>query len=222
MDEAKHDSSKTGFQVERIAFFSDGVFAIAITLLVIEIKVPDLRQFSDQALLDALSHMTFKFLGFGISFTIIGHYWSVHHRIFGYIKKNTSTLFWINLIYLFAVVLMPFSSGMLGEYSNHLEMNVPYTIYVANLCLAGIANCLLWLYVSNPDKDLLTRRISSARIRLGFYRSLVLPLIFLLSLGVSYVQPIAGRLVPFVIPFVLHWGMKGLEKQANLHEAPAA
>ncbi len=220
MEEAKHDESKLKFQLERLVFFSDGVFAIAITLLVIEIKVPETTEFTDHSLLQYLSHTLFKFIGFIISFGIVGHYWSVHHRIYGYVTRYTSTLFWVNLIYLLSVVILPFSSGLLGEYSTHMEMKVPYSIYVINMCFTGFANCLLWIYVSNPKRDMLTRKISKSRIRLGLSRSLIIPVVFLISLVISFFLPITARFVPVLIPFALHWGMKGLEKSANSQEAP--
>ena len=220
MEEAKHAVSKTNFQIERLVFFTDGVFAIAITLLVIEIKVPESKEYTDHSLLELLYEMLFKFIGFFISFGIVGHYWSVHHRIFGYVKKYTTNLFWINLIYLLSVVLLPFSSGLMGAYSTHTEMHLPYAIYVINMCLTGFANCLLWIYVSNPNRELLTHKISKSRIKLGLYRSLIIPVMFILSLIISFFLPITALFIPLLIPFALHWGMKGLEKNANLQEAP--
>ena len=93
MQEAKHHESKTSFQLERFIFFSDGVFAICITLLVMEIKVPALPEPTDRALLQYLSSTSLKFFGFLLSFYIIGHYWIVHHRIFGYVKKSTECFY---------------------------------------------------------------------------------------------------------------------------------
>src|SRR3954454_13378567 len=183
MQHPRHDSSRAQFQLERFLFFSDAVFAICITLLIIEIKVPDhteLAMTSDAALWHYLSETSLKFLGFLISFGIIGHYWSVHHRIFGYAMNYTTTLLWINLAFLFTVVLLPFSSGLLSEYGSDTNMYLPYAVYVTNMCLTGFMNCWLWLYVSNPGRDLLTRKISRSRIRLGLYRSLVVPLVFIL------------------------------------------
>src|ERR1043165_1699569 len=134
MREARHDDYKSDFQLGRLAGFSDGVISISITLLVIEIKVPEIMSYiSDDLLFEYLRHTSFKFLGFLISFFIIGHYWSVHHRIFGYVKKSTTALIWINLIYLLSVGMLPFSSGLLGEFSTNLHMNIPYIIYVGNM-----------------------------------------------------------------------------------------
>src|SRR5712675_1560100 len=118
--ELKKDPSadKAGFQLERMILFSDAVFAIAITLLVIEIKVPliDRHVATDALLLNALDELIPKFIGFFISFFIIGLYWTIHHRMFGYVINYTRRLLWLNLIFLLAVVLMPFSTAFYSEY----------------------------------------------------------------------------------------------------------
>ena len=218
MQEPKHKESRIDFQIERFSFFSDGVFAIAITLLVIEIKVPVLHHATNKELWHSLSEMSLKFLGFLISFAIVGHYWSVHHRIFGYIQKYNTTLLWINLAFLCSVVLLPFSSGLMGEYSSDFDLYIPYSVYVANICLTAIMNCWLWIYISNPEKRFLTHEISKARIRLGVYRSLVIPIVFLISFVVFFINPVVALLIPALIPFVLHRGLKGIEKKAAAEE----
>lgn len=218
MHHPRHDISQAQFQLERFVFFTDGVFAICITLLIIEIRVPNREEFNiytDAGLWKYLSHTSLKFFGFLISFGIIGHYWSVHHRIFGYVKNYTTTLLWINLGFLLSVVLLPFSSGLLGEYGSDTHMYLPYSVYVANMCFTGLMNCWLWQYVSNPKRDLLTRKISHARIYLGLYRSVVVPVMFIFSLAVSFFLPVASRFIPMLIPIILHWGMKPLEKKAD-------
>ena len=218
MQEPRYKESRLGFQFERLSFFSDAVFAIAITLMVIEIKVPVLHEATNEAMLDILSSMSLKFLGFLISFAIVGYYWSVHYRIFGYIERYNARFLWINLAFLCSVVLLPFSSGLMGEYSSDLHLYVPYAVYVFNICLAGLMNLWLWLYISNPEKRFLTHTISKARRRLGVYRSLVIPVIFVISLLVFFISPIASRFIPLVIPVILHWGLKGVEKLATAEE----
>ena len=219
MHQARHDISRQEFQMERFIMFSDGVFAICITLLVIEIKVPDKNEFhifNDTGLWEYLAHRALIFLGFFISFGVIGHYWTVHHRIFGYGKSYTSGLLWLNLGFLFSVVLLPFSSGILAEYGADPKMFLPYGIYVGNMCFTGFMNCWLWLYVSNPKRNLLTHKISAARIRLGLYRSLIVPSVFLVSFLLSFFYPLFSRFLPITIPIVLHWGMKGIERLADV------
>ncbi len=218
MQEPKHDKERGNFQLERFTFFSDGVFAISITLLVIEIKVPNIENPTDAMLWHSLSEMALRFLGFIISFGIVGHYWSVHHRIFGYAIKYSTSLLWINLGFLFTVVLLPFSAALFGEYSAYGNMKIPYAMYVFNMCLTGFMNYWLWIYVSNPKRNMLTRKISKARIRLGAYRSLVIPLIFIISLGVFFISPLLAYAILLLIPIILHWGMGGLEKRAEREE----
>ncbi|MCF8214244.1 MAG: DUF1211 domain-containing protein [Chitinophagaceae bacterium] len=214
MGEARHDKSKMHYQLDRISFFSDGVFAIAITLLVIEFKVPVIQHATDGLLWSSLAHMGWKLLGFIISFFIVGYYWSVHHRIFGYVNDYTSRLIWLNLLFLFSVVLLPFSSGLLGEYSSELDLHIPYGIYVLNIVLTAIMNVVLWLYISNPQKKLLTHEISPERIRLGLYFTFVVPSMFLLSFLMTLKFPIVGRLIPAFIPLILKYGLNGLAKRA--------
>ena len=218
MAEAGHSSNKLHFQLDRISFFTDGVFAIAITLLVIEFKVPVVEHPTDATLWARLSHMGLLLLGFLISFCIVGYYWSVHHRIFGYVEKYTSRLIWFNLMFLFSVVLLPFTSGLLGEYASETELHLPYGIYVANICFTAIMNAILWFYVSNPKHDILTHKISRERILLGFYYTLVVPILFLISFIVSIYEPTIGRLIPIIIPIVLKYGLTGLNARAAANE----
>ena len=218
MAQAGHSANKTHFQLDRMSFFTDGVFAIAITLLVIEFKVPVIEHPTDHLLWDALKEMSWKLLGFIISFCIVGYYWSVHHRIFGYVEKYTSRLVWLNLLFLFSVVLLPFTSGLLGEYASETHLLVPYSFYVINICLTALMNAVLWFYVSNPKHDLLTHQISKERILLGFYFTLVVPILFIISLLIVNFSPTFGRLIPLTIPFILKYGLNGLTTRAIAKE----
>ena len=219
--EPKHDETKMNFQVERFITFSDGVFAIVITIMVFDLKVPEIKSPfipSDRLLWEKLTEMGLKFLGFLISFGIVGHYWSVHHRIYGYALKYTTALLWINLGFLLTVAVLPFSSGLLGDYSSYTDMELPYAVYVINICLVALMNTWMWLYISSPKRNLLTRKISLARIKLGVYRSLVIPVIFVISFLVSLVFPIPSRFMLLLIPGILLWGMGGLERRADRDE----
>ena len=215
MHEPKHHESKADKQLERMINFSDGIFAISITLMVIEIKVPSLIYATDQALWHNLREMGLKILGFLISYAIVGHYAIVHHRIFGYVKKCTTKLLWINLGFLLSVVLLPFSSGLLGEFSSEMHMQLPYGIYVFNICFTAVMNYVLWNYVSHPNNEMLTHTISPSRIRLGVYRTFILPSVFVISLGLSFVFPVVARFIPVLIPLITRYGMRQLEHRAN-------
>src|SRR4051794_16269100 len=100
-----HNELKKEFQLERMILFSDAVFAIAITLLALEIKVPEIDKHivSDALLADKLNELIPKFIGFFVSFFVIGIYWVAHHRMFGFVVNYNQRLLWLNLFFLLAV-----------------------------------------------------------------------------------------------------------------------
>jgi uncharacterized membrane protein len=192
------------FQLERMILFSDAVFAIAVTLLVIEIKVPELHghEATEKALLHEVAKLIPKFLGFMVSFLLISVYWVIHHRLFGYVTNYTPKLIVLNLFFLFTIVLMPFSTGIYGEYSrpSQIHLVTPYVIYVVNICLTGIANFLLWNYVGNPQNKV-ADQFPDNFVRTAKWRAVIVPFVFLLSLPVDFWNPYVARYVPILIPF---------------------
>jgi len=212
-----HNELKKEFQIERMILFSDAIFAIAITLMVIEIKVPAMEEGSvtDTALLKALGHLVFKFIGFLISFFIIGLYWTVHHRMFSFVENYNGKLLWLNLFFLLSIVLMPFSSGVYGEYSNKIDLVVPYTVYVFNICLTGYLNYRLWKYIGNPKNNIASHALTPELVSISIKRSLVTPAVFLLSLVATFFVsfslwiPVIGRYFPMFIPLI----MKRIQKR---------
>lgn len=218
MKQLKRHQDNFNSQLKRIITITDSVFAVALTLLVIDIKLPEIESPTDYILWNSLKDLKWTILGFIISFFIVGYYWSVHHRIFGYVIKYTSRLIWINLMFLFSVILLPFTSGLLGKFAFNINLIMPYGLYVFNICLTATMNAILWFYVSNPKNNLLTYQISQERILLGFYFTLVVPLLFIISLLIVFINPIVGRLIPIAIPFVLKYGLIGLTNRAMTKE----
>jgi uncharacterized membrane protein len=117
---------EAGTDVERLVFFSDAVFAIAITLLALEIRLPELHDPSAAGLSEALLGLWPKFSSFAISFWIVGTLWLGHHRIFHHIKRYDRRLLLINLLLLMWVALMPFSGSLLGEYGGYRVSVIVY------------------------------------------------------------------------------------------------
>lgn len=205
---------KSKFQLERLILFSDAVFAIAITLLVIDIKIPEIDHsiVSDQLLGREMKHLIPRFAGFIISFAIIGLYWTVHHKIFAYADHYDNKLLWLNLIFLFSVVLMPFSSGFYGEYAAQINLLLPYGFYCFNICLTGILNFLLWRYISNKKNGISEQTITASRKSYGNVRSLVVPFAFMVSFFVAVFNPIVGRYMPMLIPIIMKIARKYYKK----------
>lgn len=127
-----HDQDQ---QLERLTFFSDAVFAIAITLLVIEIHVPHPAADTDGAWLQALLELAPHFAGFFLSFIVVGALWAAHHRVFGLLRHYDPSIVWPNLFLLMAVAFMPFSSALM---SSHPMDRVPELFYAFTLLLAGL------------------------------------------------------------------------------------
>ena len=151
----ENELHKEKFQLERIALFSDAVFAIAITLLIIEIKVPELHsgEVSDDALLHGLAQIIPKFIGFLVSFFVIGLYWLSHHRLFKYVTASSQKLLWNNLFFLLPIVVMPFSTSFFSEYYSG-SLRVPIGVYMTNISFAGFFSYRLWKIVGNPKYHL--------------------------------------------------------------------
>ncbi len=141
----QHHPDRKEFQIDRLILFTDAVFAIAITLMVLSFTVPDLPATgTDKDFLIAMVNEIPKFFGFVISFFLVGLYWYLHHKSFGFVVNYTSGLIWLNLVFLFFVVLMPFSTSIYSEYSfsERIHLQAPYGVYVANICCLGIMGIL--------------------------------------------------------------------------------
>jgi uncharacterized membrane protein len=135
------------FELERISLFSDAVFAIAITLLVIDIKWPELPENGPITQSErTLGPMAFSFIGFVLSFLFIGRFWQVHLRLFRLVKKYDEGLIHRNLLFLFFIVTFPFTaSGLFGHLRS--DFALPLYIYAANLVLVTAANFHLCRYI---------------------------------------------------------------------------
>lgn len=211
-----HNELKKEFQLERLILFSDAVFAIAITLLIIEIKVPELHgeELTEQHLLQKLAHLIPKFIGFIISFVIIGLYWTIHHRLFGFVKNFNGGLLWLNIFFLMAIVLMPFTTALYSEYALQNVVS-PVIIYACNLIFIGIMNFSLWRYISNPKHNL-SEHLSKEVARYFALRSITVMLIFIVFAFVYIFSPFIAFWIPITIPVVLKFGFRSMKKKLDL------
>jgi uncharacterized membrane protein len=193
-----HKSRET-FQLERLAFFSDAVFAIAITLLVIEIHVPHLDSNTDAALGQALLSLIPKFMGFFISFLVIGQFWMGHHRAFGYIQAADDVLIRRNMWFLLGVAFMPFMTALVSEYGN---LRVGVIAYASWLLLLGLLSRYVIGYALHAEHLLIPgaeRSQIEARYRTGWTPVIIA----LLAILFAFVHPFLA-LVPMVgSPFIM-------------------
>ena len=194
-DTALDHHDRTEFQLERLILFTDAVFAIAITLLVIEIRVPELHHATEEAAVQGLLRLIPKFIGFFISFFVIAVYWVAHHRIFRFVHRLDNRLIWTNLFFLLGIVLMPFTTAYQSEYS---LLRTPWIVYSFNIIVVGLMQVRLQAYLRNPAHGL-TLAHERAHPDLDLYRPLSSPLVFGFSILLSFfVAPWLLRLVPAV------------------------
>ena len=138
------------YEVGRLMAFSDGVFAVAITLLVFNVPVPAIAQNDAMSRLpDALLHTAPPLLTFALSFFLVGFYWIRHHQLFRQMVSADVWLLWLNLVVLFLVCLLPFSSGVVGRYHNTV---IGAELYAVNLAAIAIAFSALYLYATRAHQ----------------------------------------------------------------------
>jgi uncharacterized membrane protein len=177
--------------LERLVFFSDAVFAIAITLLVIDIKVPEIHEGDAATELPRLvRELIPNILSYVISFLVIATFWLAHHRLFRYIRRYDHRLLWLNLIFLMFVAFLPFPAGMLGRYGDTFFAVVFYVVIQITI---GLLLTLLWDHATRGHR-LVDPDLDPRLIREQLSRNLGVPIIFAISLGVAAINATAGKL----------------------------
>jgi uncharacterized membrane protein len=181
--EAAERSPEAGKDRDRIVNLSDGVFAIAITLLVLDIRVPEIPDAMVASELPAaLLSLWPKYLGYVLSFVVISTFWVVHHSIFRPIREYDRGLLYLNLVFLMFVAFVPFPTSLLGEYSDH---QLPVAIYAGTLAIGRLLLTTIHWYSTRDDR-LVGDPQDPREVRFYLIRGLAMPVIFLLSIGVSF------------------------------------
>jgi uncharacterized membrane protein len=178
--------------IGRILALSDGVFAIAMTLLILDIAVPVTT--NDTHLPKALLELWPRYLAYVLSFVVIARYWVAHHLTFRLIGRYDTVLVWLNLLALMFVAFLPFPTAVLGAHNGSPAAAV---LYGAAVVLAGTASVAYWWYASGRGR-LLRPDIERARVRALRARGLVTPVFFALTLPVAAFAPYAAEALWFL------------------------
>jgi len=188
----------SGLELERLVFFSDAVFAIAITLLVIDLKLPPAADLgSERAAWQALAETVPRFLGFVISFLVIGAYWVGHHRMFRHIVRYNDSLLWRNLLLLMWIAFLPFPTSVFSEPGRG---QMPLVLYAASLGFAGLSSAWLWRYAVHHG--LVATGTQRETIKYLTLRAVTIPFVCLIAIGISFLNPIIARWSFCLIPVV--------------------
>jgi uncharacterized membrane protein len=194
-------------ETNRLEAFSDGVFAIAITLLVLEIKVPP----PGAALGAELLHLWPSYLAYVVSFLVIGAIWINHHAMFHHIVRVDGTLLLLNVLHLMLIAFLPFPTAVLAEaFHRGTDEPIAAAFYGGILTVIGIFVNLMWRYAARGG-GLLSPHITATKIRKLNRQFLVGPTVYAIATLIALVMPwLAVLIFVFLNLFYLwpRWGYK--------------
>lgn len=216
MTEAGHYTH--GMSKHRIDALTDGIFAVAMTLLVIELKIPEaLHVASNAGLISALVHLIPKFVGWVISFLVLALFWYGHHRAFHFVRRVNGPLVALNILFLGFVSFMPFASGIAGEYTGALAAQVVYSI---TMILLSISSITIWRYL-HRHPELCEPVMSEGVYQASRFRTFMLMLISLVAIVIALFLPGFGN-AAFMLMFVVGPIARRIEAKYAVHNNPAA
>ena len=193
MPRREDDEAADDEDIGRILALSDGVFAIAITLLVLQIAVPATT--SGAALPEALLALWPRYLAYAVSFVVIARFWITHRLAFRLIARDDAVLTWLNLLLLMFVGFLPFPTAVLGSHGGSPAAAV---LYATSVILASIASAAYWWYASGRGR-LLRPDADRARVRALRARGLLGPAFFTLTLPIAVFAPYAAEITWILI-----------------------
>jgi len=201
----------------RMEALTDGIFAIAMTLLVLELKAPDLpRSASASELMQSIGHEAPAFFSFFVSFLYCGLLWIMHHLAMHFVRHLQIALVWLNLLFLMSISLMPFSCALLGHF---LRNRVAQEIYFGNMFVASALLALQWLVAR---KKKLLNEEEPRKAQLMGQQILFFPAALgSAMLAVHFINPQAGFYAMAVVLLALRvWQRKWHRSQPTNPESP--
>ena len=178
---ARNERGESRTDTDRLTGFSDGVFGIAITLLVLNIEVPTVGQ---SGVASAVFAEWPDVLTYVISFLVVGNYWIGHHHTFQKIERQDDWLLWLNLLFLLCIAFVPFTTSLLGDTISTFTVS----IYAATLVMTSILSAGLWWYASGVG-DLVGDTVVPTQARNRTIQTLTPAVIFALSILIAWVTP---------------------------------
>jgi uncharacterized membrane protein len=189
------ESSSIFMDTKRLETLVDGIFAIAMTLLVLALAVPDITgPLSNTAVQNSLYSLIPSFYTLVMSFILLALFWSNHHRAFHKINEMNTPLLWINVIWLLFIVLVPFSASLTGKYG---EFSISHIIFNLNMLGIALFLGLNWYYASR--KKFIDEKVPPRDITITIRTNVLFIVISLLALSLSFVLPRWSALVYLLI-----------------------
>jgi uncharacterized membrane protein len=172
-----------GLTTSRIEALSDGVFAIVLTLMVFQIRVPDIPvDVAQTQLWPRLMHQAPEFYSYAVSFILVGIYWVAHHNMYHLVKRSTRPLLWMNLVFLMFVGFIPYSVALVGRYSDVRRIMILYGVHL--MIISGMLY-MKWWYVTRKH-NLLVAPLSAEFVRSVDIKILTAPAVCILAIAASF------------------------------------
>ncbi|MGF7118919.1 TMEM175 family protein [Methanobacterium oryzae] len=194
---------KTRFELEvrdknRLETFVDGVFAIAITLLVLDFVIPVLPH-SNVAIIGYIDSLLPKFVGYFLAFFLLGILLNNHSRQFRNLEYADQTLWWLNLVFLSFIVLVPFVTSIWTEYG---DTTIGVLFFHFDMFISGLLLYFNWSYVQK-HKYLLRKDITSRSITIINYRNLSIPIASFIAIVFAFLTPLLSNVAYLLILVIM-------------------
>ena len=194
------DATELGMTTHRIEALTDGIFAIAMTLLVLTLGLPEVEKgLTERGLHHLLIEQSDKFFNYGLSFILLAIFWVIHHQQFHFIKRTDRKHLWINIFTLMFIALIPFSTSLVGDYPRDW---IAEFFFGFNMFMVGTLLNLNWTYATKGHR-LVEASLDRRRIAVGKKRGAVTPLVSLLAMGLSLLHPQLSSYAYILIPIIL-------------------
>jgi uncharacterized membrane protein len=181
-------------EFSRTLAFTDGLFAIAMTLLIVAVAVPHFSpEDSIHKLADALHDLVPAFVSFFISFAVIGRYWLAHHQFISLLDAMDQAFIGLNLVYLAFIAFLPFPTALLGEYFSN-----PLSVVIYAISVGVVSGMEVVLFRHAYRRDLLRRKLTPDVYRFGVIASLSPLLFFAISIPVAFASTTVAVLIWFL------------------------
>jgi uncharacterized membrane protein len=180
----------------RLLALTDGVYAIVMTILVLELSVPIVMETAvNKQLSHGLLEMWPEFLIYGLSFLVLGVFWLMHHFIFDSVKQYDPALSWINIFFLMCTGLIPFSTALFGAYGAE---RITALVYGINMFLGFLGLVALWLYTTGKHR-LVDAELEHEIIKGGNMMAIAYLAAILIALSIAFVNPVISFILYFLI-----------------------
>jgi len=190
----RHTSGAAGLPPNRLETLADGIFAIAMTILVLELRLPE----PATDLWDALVALAPRFATFVISFVVLGVYWFAHHQTFYFLVRVNRTLVWLSILFFMGAALIPFVASVMGD---HYLDPVALSLYGLALALLAALGYIIWWYITG-DRGLIDETLDPDLVRKVRVWISIGPLTALGAVALAWVSPLLTLLVYIALPAV--------------------